>query len=169
MEFIFIFAIVFIKVFLFHFFKIVEIIRALWIHTFMYAEELTVFPGNKCISAVRAGKSKWCCDDFAGRESLTADFALVLTVSTIIVINVVMRSTTQRTDGIFGNGFAIATLDRLNRFLIFPVIVFEKELPVLFDKGFDDGKLINLKFLILWRMGIIKSPLFKRDISADKI
>ena len=43
----------------------------------------------------------------------------------------------------------ITTLNRFNRLSIFPLIVFEKELPVLFDKGFDDRKLINLKFLIL--------------------
>jgi hypothetical protein len=40
---------------------------------------------------------------------------------------------------------------------------------VLFDKGFNDRKFINFEFLIFGRMRIIESPLFKRDISADKI
>ena len=44
-----------------------------------------------------------------------------------------------------------------------------KELPVLPDKRFDDREFIYFEFLVLWRMGIIKSPLFKRDISADEI
>ena len=43
MELIFIFAIILSKVFLIHFFKIVEIIRTFGIDAFMYAEELTVF------------------------------------------------------------------------------------------------------------------------------
>ena len=94
MEFIFVFAIVLIKVFLLHFFKIVEIIRTLWIDTFMYAEELTVFLGNEGISAVRAGKAKRCCNDFAGTEGLTADFALILTVTAIVVIDEMVWGTT---------------------------------------------------------------------------
>ena len=94
MEFIFVFAIILIKVFLLHFFKVVEIIRALWIDTFMYAEELTVFLGNEGISAVRAGKAKGCCYEFTGTEGLPADFALVLTVAAIVVIDVVMWSPT---------------------------------------------------------------------------
>ena len=94
MEFIFVFAIVLIKVFLLHFFKIVEIIRTLWIDSFMYAEELTVFLGIEGISAVRAGKAKRCCNDFTGTEGLTADFAQILTVTAIIVENVAMWSST---------------------------------------------------------------------------
>ena len=41
-------------------------------------------------------------------------------------------------------------------------------LPVLLV-GNDTGKHINLEFLILWGMGIIKSPLFERDIFTYKI
>ena len=44
---------------------------------------------------------------------------------------------------------------------VFPV-------PVLLI-GYDFGKFINLKLLVLWRMGIIESPLLKRDISTDKV
>ena len=49
------------------------------------------------------------------------------------------------------------------------MIVFEEKLPVLSDKGFDDRKFINFKFLVFGGMGLIKGPLFKRDISADKV
>jgi len=31
------------------------------------------------------------------------------------------------------------------------------------------GSLLNFKFLVLWRMGIIESPLLERNVSADKI
>lgn len=74
------------------------------------------------------------------------DFTLVLTVTLIIVINVVMRSPTQRVDGIFRNGFTITALNWFDRLAIFPLVVFKKKLPVLFDKGFDDRKLIDLNF-----------------------
>ena len=118
---------------------------------------------------MRTGKAKRCCDDFAGGEGLTTDFTLVLTVTTVIVVDVVMWGSTQRADDIFRNGFTITTLNWFYRFSVFPLVVFQKKLPVLFDKGFDNRKLINLKFLILWRMRVIKSPLFERDMSANKI
>ena len=47
MEFIFVFSIILGKVFLIHFFKIVEIVRTFWVNAFMYAEELTVFFGTR--------------------------------------------------------------------------------------------------------------------------
>ena len=80
-----------------------------------------------------------------------------------------MGSTTKWAYGIFGNRFTITTLNFLYRFSVFPLIVFEKELPILFDKGFDNRELIDFVLLILWRMGIIESPLFERDISIDKV
>lgn len=49
------------------------------------------------------------------------------------------------------------------------LVVFQKELPVLFDERFHDRKLVNFKLLVLWRVGIIESPLLERNISADKI
>ena len=38
----------------------------------------------------------------------------------------------------------------------------------MFKKGFNEGKLVNLKLLILWGVGIVIGPLFERDISVDK-
>ena len=60
-------------------------------------------------------------------------------------------------------------MNRFERLAILPLIAFEKKLPVLFDKGFDDREFIHFKFLVLWRMGIIESPLFERVVSAVKI
>ena len=39
----------------------------------------------------------------------------------------------------------------------------------MFDKSFDNREFIYFELLIFGRMGIIESPLFKGDISADKI
>ena len=59
---------------------------------------------------------------------------------------------------------------RLYRFAIFPGIIRVKILPV---PGllmiYDLWKLVDLEFLIFWRVRIVKSPLLERDISADKI
>lgn len=116
----------------------------------MNPEEFTVFFGNKGVAAMRADKPERCSNDFAGREGLTTDFALILTVTTIVVIDIMMESSTKRTDGVFRNGFTIPALNWFDRFAIFSQIVFEEELPVLFDKSFHDRKLVDLEFLILW-------------------
>ena len=134
----------------------------------MYAEKFPVFLGNKSIATVRANKPEWCCNELAGAESLPTDLTLVLAIAPVIVIDEMVRGTAKWTDGIFGNGFTIAPLNRFERFGILPLIVLEKKLPVLFDKGFDDREFIHFKFLVLWRMGIIERPLLERDISADK-
>ena len=169
MELIFVFSVVLIQILLFHFFKIVEIVRTFGTDAFVYTEELAVFFGNQGIAAMRTDKADRSCNHFSRCESLTTDLALVLTIATIIVIDEKMGSTTQRADGILGNGFAVATLNRLNWFAVFPVIVFQKELPVLFDKRFYNRELVNLKLLVLWRVRIIESPLFQRYISANKV
>ena len=70
-----------------------EVVRTLWIYTFVNAEEFTVFLGSQGIAAIRAGKTERSSNDFTITESLTADFALVLPITTIVVINVMMRST----------------------------------------------------------------------------
>ena len=93
MQLVFVFAIVLIQVFCVHFGKIVEIIRAFGIHTFMYAEKLTVFLGGKGIAAVRAGKAERCCDSFAGGKGLAADFALVLAFTAIVIVDEMMWGT----------------------------------------------------------------------------
>ena len=115
----------------------------------MYAEKLAVLLGNESISAVRTGKSEWCSNDFARGEGLTADFALILTVAPVVVVNVEMWSTAQRTDSICRDGLAIATLNRLDRLAILPLIVFKKELPVLFYESFNDREMVDFEFLIL--------------------
>lgn len=45
------------------------------------------------IAAMRAGESKRRGNHFAGAEGLPTDFALILTVTTIVVINEMVRRT----------------------------------------------------------------------------
>ena len=94
MELIFVFSIVFHKVFLLHFFKIVEIIRTFGIYTFMNAEKFTVFLSNKGVTTVRAGETNGYSDDVSRAESLSTNLALILPVTAIIIVNKVVRSST---------------------------------------------------------------------------
>lgn len=85
----------------------------------MDAEEFTVFFGNKGMSAVRACETDRFCYPLRGNESLTTDFALVLPVAAVIVIDVVVRSTAYRAHGIFRDGPAMRRCTGLTFFLYF--------------------------------------------------
>lgn len=104
-----------------------------------------------------------------GDESLAADFALVLPIAAVVVIEVQMGSPAERADGILRDVFPIAALDRFHSLAVFPLVVFQEELPVLSDERFDDGHPVNGRFLVFWGMGIVKGPLFERDVSANKL
>ena len=59
---------------------------------------------------------------------------------------------------------------RTDGFVIPLFIVADEIFPVPFLLvGYDFGELIDFELLVLWRMGIIESPLPERDISTDKI
>ena len=59
---------------------------------------------------------------------------------------------------------------RSNGFVITILVIGDEidPIPFLFI-GNDFWKLINLEFLVLGRVGIIKSPLLERDVSTDKM
>jgi hypothetical protein len=57
MEFIFVLAIVFLKIFFIYFFKIIKVIGTFGIDAFMDNEVLSVFLRNKSVVAVRTFKS----------------------------------------------------------------------------------------------------------------
>ena len=169
MEFVFIFTIILFEIVLIHLFQVVKIVRAFGVDTLMEDEVLSLFFSDEGVSAVRADKADGGRDLFAGNESLAADFALVLPVAAVIIVDVMVRSAAERTDGIFRDRSAITPLDGFHRSAILPEIVFEEELPVLFDEGFDNRELVDLEFLILRGVGIVKSPLLERDVSADEV
>ena len=54
--------------------------------------------------------------------------------------------------------------------MVFMLEIRDEELPVpIVLVGLDSGELIGFELLVLWGMGIIKSPLPEGDISADEI
>ena len=166
MEFIFIFAVILFEIVFIHLFQVVKIVRTLGVDTLMEDEMFPLFFGDEGVPAVRTDKTDGGRDLFTGNESLAADFALVLSVAAVIIVDVMVRCATERTDDIFRDRSAITPLDGFDGSAILPEIVFEKELPVLFDEGFDDRELVDPEFLILRGVGIVKSPLLERNISA---
>lgn len=168
-EFVFAFSTEFLKVFLINFLQVMQVVGALEVHAFMDGEVLAVFFRDEGMPAMGAEESYRGGNLFTGNKSLSTDFTQELPMAAIIVVNVVVRGPAKRTDGIIRDGFAIPALNWLHRLAVFPLVVFEEELPVLFDKGFDNGECIRLKLLVFRRVGVIKSPLLKRDISADEV
>lgn len=73
---VFIFAIVFVEVFLINLFKIMKIVRAFGIDAFVEDEVLAVFLVNECIAAVRAAQGiVFVKAVIIGREVGIANFA----------------------------------------------------------------------------------------------
>ena len=122
------------------------------------------------MTAVRALKFKWSCHFFTVDKGLTADFAFELSTATSIIVDVLMGSSTKRTYGLLRNGAGLTFLgfDRFDGFAITQAVILVPEQPVLFDEGFDDGKLISEELLIFGAVEFVMGPLFQRDISADK-
>ena len=123
---------------------------------------------HQSLPAVRAQHPDGSGNKITGTEGLGTDFAPILSITAIVIVEKVMRCTAQRTDNIFRDRAAVSALNRLNGFAILPEVVFQEKLPVLFDKGSDVREFVNFEFLILWGVGIVKDPLLEWDVSADK-
>ena len=129
-----------------------KIVGALRIYTFVNDEVLTVFFVNEGMVTVRTEQTHRSRNIFTSGECLTTNFALILTIATIVIVNVMVGSTAERTDGFLGNGFPVFALDRFCFFSVLPLVVFQKELPVLFDEWFYDRKLVNFELLVFGRV-----------------
>ena len=84
---------------------------------------------------------------------------------TIVPHEIVNRSIAGRAGTMFRNIAWGTAENRFDSLMVALVIITDKilKVPFLFERD-NFGKLVNLKFLILRRMGIIKSPLFERNI-----
>ena len=104
---------------------------------------------------------------------ILTDFAQDLAFRAIVLIKVRHWSITARTFAVFTDITFGTSSDRLNwliGILIAPGKIEHKILIIpRFNIVKNERKLINFKFLIFGRMGIIKSPLLERDIFADKV
>jgi len=79
-----------------------------------------------------------------------------------------VRSTTAGTDQIFWDVGFRTTLNRFDQVTITVLDVSYVKLIIEGCRSVDGRKFIYLEFLVLRGMGIIKCPLLKRNIFADK-
>jgi hypothetical protein len=56
------------------------------------------------------------------------------------------------------NGFTVAFFVVRNEVIPLPILLI----------GYNSGKLIDLEFLVSWRLGVVISPLLKWDVFTDK-
>jgi len=97
------------------------------------------------------------------------DLAKNLALRTIVLVKVDGRGIAAGTGTLFRD---VAFLPPLHRFEIIAVallVVVNEVLPVpVLGIRLDLREFIHLVLLVLWGMGIVISPLFERDIPADK-
>ena len=88
----------------------------------------------------------------------------------VVPHEIVNRGVTGRAGTMFWNITLYSAEYRTYGFVIALLVIRDEILPVpVLLIGYDFRKLINLELLVLRRMGIIKSPLFERNISTDKV
>ena len=152
------------------FFEIVKIIRTFRIYAFMYNEVPSFFSGNKGVAAMGTAKLHRRKAAVLRRKSGSTNFTEELPFGTIVFVKEWFGSITARAGtGIRDVAFRAAT-DRSDLLTIaFFVVRDEFFVSPALAEICDQRKLINFELLVLWRVGIIESPLLKRDISANKV
>ena len=134
-------------------------------------EVLPVFLTNQRMGAVRTLEGKGFGETvLIWRKEGSADLAHQLAGFAVVTVQVRLRRFAGGAGAMLRDIALRAAADRLNGFSVFPRVVAIEILPVPILVMVDDpGKLVHLEFLIPGGMGIIKGPLLKRDISADKV
>ena len=169
MELVFIFAIVFVQMFFINAGEVMQIEGALRVDAFVDAEELPALFWDKGVPAIRTHEPNGRGNHLSRDERLATDLALVLSVPDIVIVEIVVRCPTKRTEGIFRDGFTIAALNGSDGFAVLPEIVFKEKLPVLFDERLEEREGVGSKLLVFRGVGTIKGPLLEWNIFADKV
>ena len=149
--------------------QIIAVVGALGIDAFMDAETGTVLDRNEDMAAIRAFVPDRFGMDTAINEGSAADLALVLTATAVVVIEVLMGSTADRTDLVLRDRAPAPVADRIDLLAILVFEVSDQEFPVLFEEGDDERELIDLELLVLRRFGIIMDPLRDGYEFTDKL
>ena len=171
MEFIFIFTEILFEVLFIHFLEIVEIIRAFGIETFVNNKVFPVFLRDKGMAAVRAAQGILSGEAVVVRgEGGGADLAGELASPAVVAVEVRLGRIAGRAAAVFRDVTFRAAGNGPDLLMIFMLEVKDEELPVpIVLVELDSGEFISFELLVLWGMGIIKSPLPEGDISADEI
>ena len=127
------------------------------------------FLGNKGITAMGAAQFQAGETALMGGESGGADFAQELSFGTVVPVQVRFGSITAGTGAVIRDIAFRTASDRADLLAITLFIVRDEVfvVPVLAEVG-NEREFVNLELLVFWGMGVIKSPLFERDVSADE-
>jgi len=101
-------------------FQISFVVGAVVIDAFVNTEVLPVFDRLEGMTAVRALEFQRRCNFFTIDEGLSTDFAFELSTTTVVIVDIRMWGTAERTDGICRDITSLAFLgfDRLYGFAI---------------------------------------------------
>lgn len=146
-----------------------EVVRAFGIDALVDDKVFPVFFGNKGISTVRAAQLHGREAAFRRKPGRT-DLAEELAFGAVILVKERFRGVTAWAGAVVRD-IAFRASDDGTDFLAIAFLVVRDKLfvsPVLAEVG-DQREFINLELLVLRGMGIIESPLFERDISADEV
>ena len=170
MELIFIFTEVFFEVLLIHFLKIAEIIRASGVHAFMDDKVFPVFLRDKGIPAVGTAQLHGGETALIRGEPCGTDLAEELAFGAVVPVKERLWGIAAWAGAAVGDITFRAAADGAYLLTIAFFIVRDELFvrPVLAEIG-HEGEPVDPEFLVLWGMGIIKSPLLEGDISADEI
>ena len=146
-----------------------EVVRAFGIDALVDDKVFPVFFGNKGISTVRAAQLHGREAAFRRKPGRT-DLAEELAFGAVILVKERFRGVTAWAGAVVRDIAFRASADRADFLAIAFLVVRDKLFvsPVLAEVG-DQREFINLELLVLRGMGIIESPLFERDISADEV
>jgi len=103
----------------------------------MYSEVLTVFFGNKNVTAIRTAQRKWPVINVAFIKMFVTDLTKILPLGTVVVVQVFVRSTAARTHDGFRNGTFRSAFNRFDGFAIF-MFVISKEKQVIYFFGYKN-------------------------------
>ena len=170
MEFIFVLAVILFEVFLIHLFQVVKVVGAFGIDALVDDKVFPVFFGNESISTVRTAQFYRGEAAFIRGESCITDLTQELSLGPIVFVQEGFWGVTAWAGAGVRNITFRPAADRADLFAIAFFVVGDEILisPVLTEVS-DQREFINFELLVLWGMGIIKSPLLEGDISADEV
>lgn len=170
MEFIFVLAVILFEVFLIHLFQVVKVVGAFGIDALVDDKVFPVFFGNESISTVRTAQFYRGEAAFIRGESCITDLTQELSLGPIVFVQKGFWGITAGAGAGVRNITFRPAADRADLFAIAFFVVGDEILvsPVLTEVS-DQREFINFELLVLWGMGIIKSPLLEGDISADEV
>ena len=170
MELIFVLSVVFLEVIPVNFSEVMEIVRTFGVDTFMEDEVFPFFLWDKGIAAVGAAQFQAGETAFLRGEPGGADLALELSFGTVVPVEVRFWRITAGAAAVVGDIALRAAADRAD-FLSVTLFKVRDEVfvvPVLAEVG-NEREFVNLELLVFGGMGVIKSPLLERDVSADEV